>query len=338
MASKNISILNAVGVNSLGGRNVLDIFKGFKPNKIYFNLKIKKFYFLYFYRMYLDFYFYFNIKSNETLLIYLSGMPPLIKSKAFTQCCFQNANIFFKNCNLNFFSWLFSLDSIRFFFFKIFSNNVDQWIVFSQFSKKILIDNNINDYKIKVVDIFSLDEQKIKFNNFKSSILSQTNKKYNLIYPADNLNHKNHINVFNALIILAKSNIYPRVLFTLDIKEKKNSRFLKLKKLYNLNVDFKIFKKKDMIHVYKNSEALIYPSLNETVGLPIHEALRYNLIIIASNLVYVRQFIKSNLLFDPLDPKDIARKINFFLNKKNINFSLTKNKINFSIKEFKKIF
>jgi glycosyltransferase involved in cell wall biosynthesis len=198
------------------------------------------------------------------------------------------------------------------------------------------MDNNIKDYKIKVVDLFNINKKLIKLKNFNKLILSKKFKKYTLIYPADNLYHKNHINLFIALKILAKSNIYPRVLLTLD--KKKNSEFFKFKKLYNLNVDFKVLKKKDMINAYKNTHALIYPSLNETIGLPIHEALSYGLHIIASNLPYVNQFIKNDLLFDPFDPTDIANKIKFFLNKKKYNNLLLSNKICITSKEFSKIF
>jgi hypothetical protein len=338
MNSKNRLIVNATGINSFGGRRVLEVFKKFKVEKFYNNIKEINYglFSSYFHKIYLDFYFYFTIKCEKTSIVYLSGTPPIIRNKAFIQSCFQNSNIFFKNSNVNFFIWLFSLNSLRFFFFKLFHNNVDQWIVFSELSKNILMNNNIKDYKIKVVDLFNIEKTLIEYNNLKRLNLRKKYKRYTLIYPADNLYHKNHVNLFIALKILAKSNIYPRVLLTLDIK--KNSKFVKLKKLYNLNVDFKVLKRKDMTYAYKNSDALIYPSLNETVGLPIYEALRYNLTIIASNLPYVNQFIKSDLLFDPLDPIDIADKINFFLSKKKFSFSLLPNNICITSKEFSKIF
>ena len=176
----------------------------------------------------------------------------------------------------------------------------------------MLIQNDIKDYKIKVVDLFDLDKTKV----FK---MTKKNKKYDLIYPSDNLDHKNHVNLFSALIILAKSNIYPSVLLTLNPKDKKNSSFLRLKKLYKLNITFKEYKYQDIGKVYADSKALIYLSLNETLGLPLYEAFKYKLSIIAPNLEYVTQFIKSDLLFDPLNPKQIANKIKFFLSNKKKN-------------------
>ena len=55
--------------------------------------------------------------------------------------------------------------------------------------------------------------------------------------------------------------------------------------------------------MYKQCKALLYLSSNETIGLPILEAYRSNLFIIAPKLPYSDQFIKPDLMFD-LDKKD----------------------------------
>jgi len=68
---------------------------------------------------------------------------------------------------------------------------------------------------------------------------------------------------------------------------------------------------------YNSANALIFPSLNETIGLPILEATSNNLTILASNRPYATQFITPQILFEPTKPNDIAQKIKLFLNKKN---------------------
>lgn len=86
---------------------------------------------------------------------------------SYIYCCFQNANIFFKkHNNRNFFSWLLSLDFLRFVFFKIFKNNVDMWIVFSPIAKDLLLESGIKEISIKYIVLFNIrNKQNIKKKN-----------------------------------------------------------------------------------------------------------------------------------------------------------------------------
>ena len=94
-------------------------------------------------------------------------------------------------------------------------------------------------------------------------------KIYDLIYPASLMEHKNHKNLILALIILSLINIRPKVLLTLTKDEIKKFKFINLIKKHKLDIVFKRFTNKNMNNAYSNSKVLIYPSLNETVGLPI---------------------------------------------------------------------
>jgi glycosyltransferase involved in cell wall biosynthesis len=303
MYKKNFLILNATSLYQGGGYTFLKKFKKYNFDKIYYDTRLKKIKINPFlYKLYLDFIFFFQ-KNKNTKIIYLSGTPPIVKNKAYTIGCFQNANIF--NNNIISFNWLFSKDFLRYVFFYLFKKNFDKWIVFSQISKSLLVNHGVSAKNIKMFNIINLKQKTKKYK-----------KKYNFIYPGVLLKHKNHLNLILALILLSKENLYPRVLLTINKKLESNSNLFKLILDFKLKVTCKYFNN-SIDKAYRMSEALIYPSLSETIGLPIIEAHNNGLFILASNRVYAKQFIKPNILFDPLSPRDIADKIKKFLTTKN---------------------
>ncbi len=83
---------------------------------------------------------------------------------------------------------------------------------------------------------------------------------------------------------------------------------------YKLNIDIKPNLSRDeIINLYMHSTALIYPSMFESYGLPIVEALQYNLPVIASELDYVRDITDPEFTFNPHSPKSISRSVKRFL-------------------------
>lgn len=66
-------------------------------------------------------------------------------------------------------------------------------------------------------------------------------------------------------------------------------------------------KREDLLYCYKNAEALVHPSLSEGFGLPLIEAMQFNLPIIASDIPVFRELLKSSFMpFNPLHEEDIA--------------------------------
>jgi glycosyltransferase involved in cell wall biosynthesis len=329
--NKFISILNATSIHKDGGFRILQKFKKLNFNRIYLDTRItNSFIPPFLYKLYLDFFYLFKFKE-KTKILYLSGTPPVVRINALIFCCFQNDNIFIKNKNFVF--RLVSKDFFRYLFFQMFKKNVDIWIVFSPYAQNLLLMNNIPKDKIKMVFLF---------NNITNKKKNYKKKKYDFIYPASLMEHKNHKNLIEALIILSKKKIYPKILLTLNLNEVRNSSFLLLKKKFKLNITFRYYKYNNVNYAYNASKALIFPSLNETIGLPILEAAYNYLPILASNRQYATQFVVPQILFEPTDPKDIAKKIQMFLsNKKKISnkkFKLSKNSDFINFKVAKKIF
>lgn len=140
-----------------------------------------------------------------------------------------------------------------------------------------------------------------------------------------------------ALKILSLKNIRPKVLLTLSKNEIKKFKFINLIKKYKLDIVFKKFTNKTMNRAYSQSKILIYPSLNETIGLPILEASENNLVVITSRLPYAYQFVNPNLTFNPLNPNEIANKIKYALSNKIKKIHIVNNNL-LTVNEAKQLF
>jgi glycosyltransferase involved in cell wall biosynthesis len=108
---------------------------------------------------------------------------------------------------------------------------------------------------------------------------------------------------------------------------------------YNLKVTIKRYSFKNMSYAYNCSKTLIYPSLSETIGLPILEATFLKIQVICANLPYAHEFVNPSKTFNPLCPINIAhtiKKIYVFKAKTHSYLKINKNK-KFNFNDLKKI-
>lgn len=229
--------------------------------------------------------------NTDDHILFLNGLPPILKLNSEVSVAFQNANIFRSFYSIRFFKWLFSKDSLRNIIFKLGRENVNNWFVFSPVAANILNKKIGKHSNLKIIDIYS---------DYKNEIYrSYQEFEYDFIYPASGLSHKNHKLLFEILISLSKEKIFPRVLFTLEDKYIKKFQLEKIKKIYNLRVENYLEKDQEkFFEIYKKCKSLLYLSTNETIGLPLLEANKCGLITVAPNLDYSTQFIKPDYIFD----------------------------------------
>ena len=240
---------------------------------------------------------YFKIRNKKHEMYFYNGLAPIYKSKYKSYLVFHNANIFNINNSLE---WFFSRDFLRNIYFKLFSKNIDTFIVFTKHAKKILINQSINPKKISFLDISK---------NIRIEKIFNLKKKIDFIYPASELPHKNHIILMKAWVELSKKNIRPSLQLTIPSESSLYKYIYKLKKKYNLNIYNKVFSYKELNIRYNSSKALIYPSLNETLGIPLFEARSINLPILCSeNLINIIDYHKVTY-FNPLDYHSISNSI-----------------------------
>ena len=247
----------------------------------------------------------FRLDKKDHIL-FLNGLPPVIKFNCEVSVAFQNANIFRSFYKIRFIDWIFSKDFLRNIVFLFGKKNVDNWFVFSPVSQKIL-NKELNKYtNIKIINVLS------EFSNFIKS--NSLDYQYDFIYPASGLKHKNHSLLFEILVQLSKEGIYPKVLITLEQKYLNQINFYHYKKKYGLKVDNYFEKNQNVfLNIYKECKCLLYLSKNETIGLPILEANKYGLFTIAPDLDYSSQFIEPDFKFDINSKNELKNIIKSFL-------------------------
>ena len=170
-----------------------------------------------------------------------------------------------------------------------------------KFSESILIvDNNLN-YKIFIAH--NLEFKKLKLH--KKNI---NKKKIKILYPSSMYNYKNH----EIIVRLLKGYMLKNINFYFTCSKKEFEPYKNIKNLYRINY----FDNKNLEKVYNQYDAIIFPSLIESLGLPIIEATQMRMPILVSDLPYSRE-INSNCIkyFNPKSTKSLYKTIyNLFLN------------------------
>lgn len=221
---------------------------------------------------------YINNDTNDILV--LGDLPLNTNSKQYI--LFHQALMFKK---YSIFSYKFYKFSFFKFCFKLFLKKddvvlVQSKIVFKQFKKYVS-----SKAKIKILDIKS---EVYDWPSFKRNkrILNK-NKKFNLVYPAAYYPHKNH-KLLNKIKLSDNFNI----ILTIDPVIKINSNFVSLIGTQS---------RKEVYKIYKEIDALLFLSSDESLGMPLLEAIKCNLPIICPRTKYTQFLNKDNCFMFSLD-------------------------------------
>ncbi|AHG44173.1 mannosyltransferase [Rhizobium leguminosarum bv. trifolii CB782] len=139
---------------------------------------------------------------------------------------------------------------------------------------------------------------------------------FDFVYVASGEAHKNHVNLLEAWRILAEYGHRPSLALTLGtganpLLEKKIARLVRDEQIAVSNCGALTTTQVD--ELYHRARALIYPSAVESLGLPLIEASRHGLPILASEKDYVRDIVTPVQTFDPDSPLSIARAVMRFM-------------------------
>jgi glycosyltransferase involved in cell wall biosynthesis len=141
-----------------------------------------------------------------------------------------------------------------------------------------------------------------------------------LIYVSHPSEHKNHINLIKALPSITKFFPNTQLLLTLEKSQPPNVRYAtfvekitKTAKEFGIDnnlVWLGILTPDEVNYALSYSDLMVFPSLAESFGLGIVEAMATGCPVIASNLPYAHDVAgDAASYFDPLCPKDIARTV-----------------------------
>ena len=254
--------------------------------------------------------------KKEDLVLCFGSLPPLFWAKG-------NIFIFVQN------KLVIDKTSLSAFLFRVKSSIQVQRIIFNLLLKRNyhLVVQSQAMYELMVAHYSSIEIDRIhlfplvpsglipkRFDSIKDADVEISEKKF--IYVASGDAHKNHLRLLSAWELLAKEGLYPKLLLTLnneqDIKLLGEINEIKLRfpvKIDNLGA----LNHEQVIAAYKSADALIFPSLIESFGLPLIEASNANLPIIASESDFVRDLVAPVQTFDPLSVTSIARAVKRYL-------------------------
>ena len=221
--------------------------------------------------------------------------------------------------------------------------------IFLKYAGKYFLDAAIavsKSARMEIIRYYGMDPRKVfpiyggVSENFRP--LSQTEKenkkdflknKYNIFTPyildVSRLDpHKNIETLIAAFFILKNQYRIPHKLVIVGGRHlAEDSRTVEAKiKDKNLSKEVIIapyIENEDLPAVYNLSDALVYPSLLEGFGLPIAEAMKCGVPVVASDIPALAEVAGgAAVLVNPRDPKQLAEKINEILNNSNLRQKL----------------
>ena len=264
-----------------------------------------------FLRLFISLYLRFLIVKTDHMIA-LGNIPPLISLNCYSTLYMGNRYIIDPISTKSFgFKTRLRINAERLLFF-LFKNNVNEILVQSKSMEEILEKKTRKTIKNKVFAFVN--------NKFKMEKNVVTSFLYDFIYVANDDPHKNHKNLLKSWLQLSKQKIYPTLCLVIP-----EDSFLikKIQMLYKTDPSIKITIKSNLNHnqvisLIKHSKALIFPSYFESFGLPIVEAAKCKIDIIASEKDFVRDLVDPNETFDPESPTSITRAVKRYLKIKEI--------------------
>lgn len=219
----------------------------------------------------------------EKSLVYFHN-PHLVKSFKERFCCFSLKLLFKSIKSILLYLWIL-----------LFKNNCNLWCC------------QIADIANKLEREFSIKAEIIPFYSIPNI---RCNKKiYDFCYVAYPYPHKNHLVLFEAIKILANKHNFS---FVVTIPKVGYSDLIAIindiNRICNRNVvfNFGILERNKVFDLYSKTKYLVFPSKLETLGLPLIEAQKSGLKILASNLPFSYASIGNVITFNPLDAYSIS--------------------------------
>ena len=149
-----------------------------------------------------------------------------------------------------------------------------------------------------------------------SAAVARHHEPVRLFYPAIATPHKNHINLYRAARLLIVGGQPVHLTVTLD--DAHHRAFLaaagitgaQAKYIHNIGE----VSREQILAVLRESDALIFPSLAESFGIPLLESMHAGRPILAPERDYVRDVCVPAQTFDPVSPQSIADAVRRFIN------------------------
>lgn len=304
-------LIDALYINNGGGKVLLDLLINkleSTDREIYYLLdyrvrdnvpSIKKTNKVFFYKASLLNRWLFYKKYSFSKIFCFGNLPPVSKTNAKVITYFHNP--MYLDIPNGFSGIQRILYHLKIIVINLSKQNTNYWFVQSEYIQlKLQKKFNINSDSIQVYPFYK---------NFYLTN-SQKRQRHSYIYVSNGTPHKNHENLINAFckfydrnktgtLTLTINEDYPDLLK--QIKEKTERGYP------IINIGF--VESSILVSHYEKSEYLIFPSLSESFGLGLIEAIECGCKVIAADLPYTFEVCDPSLTFNPHDQESILQAI-----------------------------
>lgn len=231
-----------------------------------------------------------NGEKFERVLCF-GNIPPTIRLKAKTYTFFQNVillNLPKQAALLQRPKWLLKRLYIRWQ-----KGNTDKWIVQTGNTKQLL-SSSLREPEDKIIVCPFFNE-----NQFPHTKEPMSKGRNDYSYVAKYIPEKNHLMLIEAWRVLAKEGIYPTLHITIENYPGSVERLLQLAHSEGCKIINHGFCGSDEVkHIYRNSKAVVYSSMNESFGLGMIEAINMGCDVIGPYLPYVTSICEPSERFE----------------------------------------
>lgn len=261
--------------------------------------------------------YYFKNKNTYRKVFCFANVPPPIRLECKVITYFQNVLLLDRDLQKYFSLKKRLLFRLKGYIIKSRRNKTDYWIVqtkhVNELSEKYL---NPNVDQIKIFPFFN-DETQI-------NLVELDKKENSFFYPAIGAAHKNHARLLQAWRNLYRTEkIKYNLHLTID-KDATDELYLKISKLQAEGVpiiNHGYISKTKVDKLYAECKFVIHPSMGESFGLVLIEALKNNCILLAPDLPYVNAIVKPNYYFNASKTDTIEKSVMQAISGKNYSNS-----------------
>jgi glycosyltransferase involved in cell wall biosynthesis len=145
-----------------------------------------------------------------------------------------------------------------------------------------------------------VDEGRVKTISHSFTALNNSVDRYRgfkfqeFVYPAAAGALKNHMFILDSMIELQQRGLNPKVYFTFRASENQTARKLfRMIQRYHLNIKLIGRLEREELLTFMSDKTILFPSLIETFGLPLYEAMSIKAPIIALDRAYSREALEN---------------------------------------------
>jgi len=236
-----------------------------------------------------------NITKFDKIFCF-GNTPPIKKTAAIVYTYFHNINFLIIPQDISLKIKI--LIKLKLQYIKILKRNTDFWIVQTDNTKNALVQNfHEKKSKILILPFFKIEELRNEVSLLKTDY----------IFVAIYQKPKNHFNLIRAWSILFDLGFTPTLHITLSkMPEELNQLISECITRGVKIVNHGFIPKADLRKLYSISKATIYPSINESLGLGIVEALNYGCDLIGADLPYIHSISNPSAVFNPYNVNSIV--------------------------------